>query len=335
MLRFITSTIAILSILASSASQFNDRQVKVFCPVDSIYLAGTLSVPSASTRAAILLITGSGSQNRDEEIYGHRPFKTLAEFLASNGIAVIRLDDRGVGDSDGANLVEHTVNSDLCNDALAAIAFLKKQFPDLPVGAFGHSEGGKTAYRIADSCNFIITAGAPAWPGDSILISQSRAIATALTGKWDAEPAERAFVAIATSDMPDWQKKATLIFTMNQMLGDVAALPDVKESIAAEAQTVLRPWYQDMLRYNPAPDIARVSVPWLAVNGQLDLQVLPGNLLTIKQLNPSVDILELPGHNHLLQRCTTGLPQEYPQISEDLSPIALNEILNWLLNKIN
>lgn len=309
-----------------------EREVTVVNAADGVKLAGTLSYPeSGEPRAAVIMASGSGQQNRDEEILGHRPFKVIAEFLGERGYAVLRMDDRGCGGSGGD--FAKAVNVDFVGDVAAGLDYLDSCYTSIPVGVMGHSEGGTTAIKTAvgnPRCDFIVTLAAPAWPGDSIIMSQGRAIAVAMSGKWDAEMQQRMYLDIAKSEMPSFQARMAIYADLANYLGESAKLPAVQEQINAQVDVMVSPWYRDMLRYDPADDIVRVAVPWLALNGEKDMQVLPANLTTIAQLNPRVTTMLLPGLNHLMQRCVTGMPQEYVTIAEDISPDALEAIAKWL-----
>lgn len=320
---------ACIAVTARSA----EREVTVPNNDAGITLGGTLSLPEDDApRAVLVLASGSGQQNRDEEIMGHRPFKRIADYLAGRGYAVLRMDDRGIGASGGK--FAGAVNDDFVSDIRSAIAFVDSVLPGVPKGVLGHSEGGTTAVKtaIADHrCSFIVTLAAPAWPGDSIIMSQTRAIATAMTGRWDKEDLQRRLLETAAGPLPTFLASNEIIRLLAEDIGpDVAALPQAKAQLAAAAQAMTSPWYRDMLRYDPSGDIAAVDVPWLALNGSLDMQVLPGNLDTIGKLNAKVCTKLLDRHNHLFQVAQTGLVSEYAAIPEDISDETLTTIADWL-----
>lgn len=297
-----------------------------------VILAGTLSEPGGTPRAVIVLASGSGAQNRDEELLGHRPFRIIADTLTAAGYAVLRLDDRGTGQSTGV-YADATID-DLDSDIAAALVYADSCFSGIRKGVLGHSLGGQSAVKMAarDKCDFIVTLAAPAWRGDSIVMSQARALATALTGRWDGEQLQRRLLDIAAADMPDYLARSMISMELAKSLGDAARLPAVRESIEANTSALLSPAYRGMLRYDPAGDIAAVGVPWLALNGDCDTQVLPGNLATIARLNPAADTVVLPQHNHLFQTCTTGLVNEYSTLGQAPSSRTLAEIIAWLTN---
>lgn len=337
-------TIAIAGVLmasmcaaeATGAKGFCEEDVSVLNIRDSIKLAGTITTPAECVpRAAIVLATGSGAQNRDEEIMGHRPFKVIGETLAEQGYAVLRMDDRGTASSEGDFSTATT--EDLATDIAAGLAEMRHRFPDIPAGIIGHSEGGTIAIREGaenPDCSFIITLAAPAWAGDSIIMSQSRALATALTGRWDGEALQREILDIVKSDLSDLYARVALNVALNKAYGEASALPQVKETIAQQLKVLLSPWYRGMVRYNPAAHISSVKKPWLALNGSSDTQVLPANLKTIKALNTTAETDELPGLNHLFQHCTTGLVNEYATIGEDIAPEVIARITSWLTSTL-
>ncbi len=310
-----------------------DSEVTVRNREAGISLAGTLTLPEGGKPKALLVFaSGSGSQNRDEELLGHKPFKTIADYLASRGYASLRMDDRGVGGSQGDPSSATTL--DYVSDIAAALEYADSVCGGIPLGVLGHSEGGLVAVKNAvenPRCDFIVTIGCPAWKGDSIIMSQARALTTAMTGRWDAEPLQRKILDIAGSDMPNTQARISLYMTVAESVGsDMAKLPAVQQQINAQVDMLVSPWYRTFLRLDPADDIKSVTKPWLALNGDKDFQVLPANLTTIKELNSKADTRLLPDHNHLLQRCHTGYPQEYQGIAEDISPEALAAIADWL-----
>lgn len=326
---FLAAALSVLSLTAGAA----ERDVTVYNNDARITLGGTLSTPdNGAPRALLVLASGSGQQNRDEEILGHKPFKRIADCLAARGYAVLRMDDRGTGASGGK--FTGAVNDDFVSDIRSAIALADSLYPGVPKGVLGHSEGGNTAIKTAvrdGRCAFIVTLAAPAWQGDSIIMSQTRAIANAMTGTWEKEALQRSLLDIAKGPLPAFMASTAIIQLMAGDIGpEAAALPQVQSQFAAAAAAMTSPWYREMLRYDPAADIAAVTVPWLALNGSLDKQVLPGNLDTIRSLNAGADTRLMPGHNHLFQICDTGLVSEYAGIAEDISDDTLSTIAEWL-----
>lgn len=313
---------------------FSAKEIKVRA-ADGVEMGATLTWPAKEIRpkAVLVLATGSGIQNRDEEIMGKKPFKTLAEFLSSNGFAVLRVDDRGFANPGDAEIATFDTYTD---DVAAAVSLVDSLYPAIPAGIIGHSCGGAYAIRIAarnGGVDFIVTLAAPAWSGDSLIISQSRTIATQLTGRWDGEQLQRQIMAIAKSEEPDLSARERIVEAFHEFAGVTATLPQVQQQIQQQVSGILSPWYRSLLRYNPAGDIASVNIPFLALNGSKDMQVLASNLLTIKELNPKAETRLIENHNHLFQFCQTGMMQEYATLPGDFSDLTLQSILEWL-NKI-
>lgn len=312
-------------------SGFSEREFTVYNNEDNITLGATLTAPD-TPKAGIVLATGSGPHNRDEEIGKHKPFKLIAEYLADRGYAVLRMDDRGVGKSSGN--FNNAINDDFVSDIAAGILYLDSCYSGIPIGVIGHSEGGTTAIKSAvrnENCDFIITLAAAAWQGDSIIMSQTRAITTAAMGRWDTESLQRKCLDIAKSDIPEHVAEEMLlsIIDRNQKAHPNRS-PQMYQQIEDQIPRLLSPWYRNFLQYNPEEDIKAVHKPWLAINGELDCQVLPGNLNTIKKLNSSAETVLLPHHNHLFQECTTGTLDEYLKISSSISQLTLETICTWL-----
>ena len=305
-----------------------DTHVKVRNKDANITLAGTLSLPdSQNPKAFFVLASGSGAQNRDEEVIGHRPFKVIADTLVAEGFGVLRMDDRGIGQSEGD--FASAILDDFTGDALSGVAFIRERYPDAKVGILGHSQGGQVAVKAAaaDKVDFIVTLAGPAWKGDSIVMSQARALAVATTGSWPNEALQRRLLDIAMSGLSDPIAKSMLFMEFAKQLGDMITVPQVQDQIYRQIDPLLSPMYKDMLLYDPADDIRAVKVPWIALNGDKDLQVLVANLKTFEELNPDVKTYVLPDHNHLFQPAFTGLPTEYPTAGKSPSDKTLEVLI--------
>ena len=159
-------------------------------------------------------------------------------------------------------------------------------------------------------------------------------MAVGLTGKWENEKQQREILDIVKSDISDMQARMSLSFLLPKIFGESANLPQAKDVIAKQIDVLTSDWYRSMVRYNPASDIQSVKCPWLALNGNKDTQVLPGNLETIKSINPQADTKQLDNHNHLLQVCVTGMPDEYPASGQSPSPETLATMIKWLNDNI-
>ena len=308
---------------------FLEKNLMVTSSVDGLRMGATLTSPN-HPKGSIVLATGSGIQNRDEEIFGKKPFKFLAEFLSSNGYAVLRVDDRGLENpTDAQNATIETIR----NDVFSAVNLIDSIFPNIPKGIIGHSCGGNYAMAIAANytdIDFIITLAAPAWQVDSIVMSQTRTIAKLATGKWEKENLQRNILKIAKSNLPLNTKRMYLSYIISEDLGEITKMPEVQLQINDQINALLSPWYQSFLKYDPSNDIKKIKCKFLALNGSKDCQVLQENLITFSTLNSNVDTKSFENLNHLFQKCTLGGVDEYPYIQEDISQEVLQTILDWL-----
>ncbi len=318
-----------------------------------ITLAGTLTLPKTGAPfPAVLLITGSGAEDRDETVFGHRPFLVLADYLTRRGIAVLRVDDRGVGKSTGTTA--KATSQDFAGDVLAGVEYLKslKEINPKQIGLLGHSEGGIIAPMAAiqsPDVAFIVMMAGTGLTGEQILYLQSALIYKAegiseeVIAK-DRKLKEQIFAVIKQeSDSTAAAKK------MRQLMTDAMAQMDEKEKQALSytpemvdmsIKQLLVPWFRYFLTYDPVPTLMKVKCPVLAINGDKDLQVPPKeNLTAIENAlkaggNKDYTIKLLPGLNHLFQKADTGSPMEYSKIEETISPEALEVIGNWIVEHI-
>ena len=325
--------LALALLMASEPALGSTREenITVCNRTDGVSLAGTIARPESSAiKGVLILATGSGRQDRDETIMGKKPFKTLADSLGKYGYATMRFDDRGAGESGGK--FETATAATYLEDMKYMLSAADSIFPNVPVGILGHSEGGWTAIQGSqdERCDFIVTLAAPAWPGDSLIRSQARAIATAATGRWDKESTQRRILDICMQQLPRSIIKMQLMTALNEESGEAAKIPDVQKQISATVEVMTSDHYREMLVYNPAKDISNVGKPWLALNGSIDMQVRPENLGTIEELNQTASTVLLPGHNHLFQKGRTGLINEYPVLDGDISGECIRTIVEWL-----
>jgi len=316
-------------------------------------LAGTLTVPrSAGPHPAVVLISGSGPQDRDESLLGHKPFLVLADHLTRNGIAVLRYDDRGVGSSTGAFAT--ATSQDFMMDALAAVAFLKSRsgIDAAKIGLAGHSEGGliapMAAARSSDVAFLVLLAG-PGVNGEEILYLQAAKIMRA-SGVPEPVIARNREMQKVMFDIvkqePDAAAAAERMRTrIRESLAGMSAeerqtLSAGGENTDAAIETQIRqvnsPWFRYFLTFDPATALSRVTVPVLALNGELDLQVPHEQNLPVIEAalrsagNRDVTARMLPRLNHLFQTAMTGAPAEYVNIEETFSPAALGLIASWI-----
>jgi pimeloyl-ACP methyl ester carboxylesterase len=294
-----------------------------------------------------LLITGSGPQDRDETLLAHKPFLVLADDLTRRGIAVLRVDDRGVGESTGKQA--SATSADFAEDVLGGVDFLKarKRIDPKRIGLIGHSEGGLIAPIVASrssDVSFIVLMAGTGVPGDRILAAQLALILKASGVDEEkirrASEAQARFVAIAKeNDDPkvalEKLKAAGVDLTKSLPEAERKAMEET-EQLGSQLGRLATPWFHYFLTYDPRPTLARVRCPVLAVNGEKDLQVpCRENLEAIEQAvrsggNTNVTVKELTGLNHLFQACTTGAPSEYGAIEETLNPAALKAIGDWV-----
>lgn len=315
----------------------------------NIKLAGTLTVPKGNGPfKAVIMITGSGPQNRNEELLGHKPFLVIADYLSRNGIAVLRYDDRGVGGSQG-NYSEAT-SADLSTDAEAAFGFLRNNSKINPekIGFIGHSEGGLISPIAAASnpeTGFIVSLAGPGVTGQQIIIRQKQEISR-LSGVKESEIREttetdKKLFAVLRKENDNKKAEIKILALYREILEKKKTSKEVTEKAIAQLKTTfganLYTWYRYFLMTDPAVFWKQVKCPVLALNGEKDLQVsakenLPAIEKALKYAgNNSVKIIQLPGLNHLFQHCKTGLPSEYGNIDETFSPEALKIISDWIL----
>lgn len=318
---------------------------------EGVKLAGTLTLPKGDGPfGCAILITGSGPQDRDESLLGHKPFLVLADNLTRRGIAVLRCDDRGVAKSTGK--FGEATSADFATDAEAQIAYLKtrKEIDSKKIGLIGHSEGGLIAPMIAARSNdvaFIVMLAGPGLSGEAILLLQGQAILKAMGATPDALATQKAmqlriFKLLAEEkDNAAAEKKLKVIIEE-----ELAKIPEAErkkagantaEQALAQTRQVMSPWFRYFLPYDPVPALKATKCPVLAIIGERDLQVPP------KENNPVIEaalkaggnkdftVKELPGLNHLFQASKTGTVIEYGEIEETINPAALELIGDWVV----
>lgn len=327
---------------------YNAEEVLFENDKDNVVLAGTLTFPKEGENfPAVILITGSGGQDRNEEIFNHKPFWVIADYLTRNGIAVLRFDDRGIAQSTGDH--SKATSEDFARDVLAGVDFLKerKEIDKTKIGLIGHSEGGVIAPLAAvqsDDVAFIIMMAGLGIPGDSILYLQGELIQRA-EGMSEEEiqktlkTQREIFSIIKSTADENLEKVLRDKFNAEYQLmteEEKLKLGDPEVYIDMQLKTLISPWFKYFLRFDPVPVLEKVKCPVLAINGEKDLQVPPKeNLSAIKSAlekggNKNVEIVELKGLNHLFQTSETGKISEYGQIEETISPVALQTMLDWI-----
>ncbi|MDX8340958.1 alpha/beta fold hydrolase [Draconibacterium sp. IB214405] len=321
------------------------EEVEYTNPESGLKLAGTITFPKdAKACPAVVMITGSGAQDRDEVIFGHKPFAVIADFLTRNGIAVLRVDDRGVGGSEGS--VSESTSLDFVGDVLAGVDFLKsrEEIDPKKIGLIGHSEGGLIAPIAATKSNdiaFIVMMAGPGTVGEQILYEQGALLSKA-AGLPDysieqQKLTQQKIFEVVKSEADQEKAKEQLRETLSQ--GMYAGMnEDLQKTIDAEISNVNSTWFRFFLTYDPKPTLSKVKCPVLALNGSKDLQVPVSNLgEVIKAVNSGgnmkVDTVRFINHNHLFQQCETGAIAEYAQIEETIDPEVLKTMKDWILEQ--
>lgn len=319
---------------------YTEQNVKYASFARNVFLDGTLTIPNGSGPfPGVVLITGSGPQDRDESILGHKPFLVLADYLARRGVVTLRADDRGTGKSTGR--FNGSTTRDFADDAAGAVRFLKSREFVGRIGLIGHSEGGLVAPIIASEAalggndvDFLVLLAAPGVPGDQVVIEQqmlvSRAMGLPETLIEKNREREEKIIAIARSESDAALAKSR----MRAALGEFGNGPmNLLDSRFDESTT---PWFRFLINYDPGPALRALKQPVLALNGALDVQVPPAqNLPAITwELeaggNKDYEVVKLAGLNHLFQTAATGAPSEYGEIEETMAPTVLNLIGEWI-----
>lgn len=287
-------------------------------------LKGTLTLPETYSRETpvLIMITGSGLQNRDEEIFDHKPFAVIADVLARNGVASLRYDDRGYGESTGD--VVNCTTEDLKNDAMSGIDLLRQRFNK--VGVLGHSEGGTIAFMLGaeNKVDFIVSLAGMVISGKETLLDQNR---YSLSQAGYPQPVVDEYCEILT-----------LAFDGNETVAkklDSSNLPiELKQNLQPTLWQLKTPYLQYFLTLDIRDKLGNVVCPVLALNGTKDTQVFyTGNLDALNKMLPSGalnKIVAIDGLNHLFQHCKTGSVNEYATIEETISPEVLELIPQWI-----
>lgn len=305
---------------------------------DSVSLSGTLTMPETVNRTTpvVLMISGSGLQNRDEEIFEHKPFAVMADYLARRGIASLRYDDRGFGKSEGN--VQTATTADFADDAKMALDWLRNTGKFGKIGIIGHSEGGLISFMLGAQklSDFIISLAGPSISGVQTIAYQNKVAlmksgVDEMTADNFANAIEKAFYykinnrgnssiddGMLAEFYPQYNENA-----LTKRLGET-----LKQMLQSESTDS---WMMYFLEYNPATDMKRLEVPALIIYGEKDKQVPPSlNLAPAKEYVPSATVICYPELNHLMQHAKTGDVEEYSTIEETISPQVLSDITTFI-----
>lgn len=322
------------------------QEVRFMNAFSNIELAGTLTIPKGlGTFPAVVLVSGSGAQNRDEELLNHKPFLVLADYLTRNGIAVLRYDDRGIGESGGK--FDGATTSDFAYDAQAAYTYLKslKKINKNKIGIIGHSEGGMIAPMVAaadSTVKFIVLLAGPGIPINQLMLKQTE-VNSRFSGIKEEEIAislelNKKFYEILLHEENNDSAKLKI----EQIVADhVNSMPsEIAEQIVQElpqiTSTMLSPWFRYFINFNPEHYLRQINCPVLAINGNKDCQVsavenLAGIRKSVKETNnKNVYTYIMPDLNHLMQHCETGYVNEYIKIEETFSEEVMKIIADWI-----
>lgn len=320
--------------------EYYSEEVEFENKSEKITLAGTLNLPKKEgVFPVVILISGSGPQNRDEELFGHKPFLVLSDYLTTNGIAVLRYDDRGVGKSKG-NFKKAT-SANFATDVESAITYLKTrtEINSKKIGLIGHSEGGLIAPMVAcknKGINFIVLLAGPGIRGDKLLLLQKEKIEGAMgISEIEISKGQKIFSELYKMISVKHEDKNLKTYLKSQLDLKIKDL-----EIDVLINQLESKWMQFYINYDPAAALSKTKCAVLAVSGENDLQVpFQENFAAIKKnlslaKNTTVTFKSYPKLNHLFQTSISGIPSEYQTIEETFSPIVLKDISDWILNQV-
>ena len=326
-------------------------------------ISGTITIPKTANKTskpqvypAVLLISGSGPQNRDEEMMGHKPFALIADFLTRKGFIVLRFDDRGTGKSTG--IFETATSMDFADDVSAGIEFLKqrKEVDISKIGLLGHSEGGMIAPIVAaqrKDVHFLILMAGPGIKPIDLMTEQNIAILSTMgiskktLDTYGSLYKNISLAIIRENDLSKASTSASAVFNSwlsgkdSAILKELDLLTTKKQNIYVKnmVTTLSGPWFKFFFNYDPAPVLKKVNAKVLVLNGEKDVQVLPASNLAgmeaaLRNSKSSYEIKVAKGVNHLFQTCKTCQASEYGELDETISPAVLEIISEWLTKKV-
>ena len=319
---------------------YKTEEVTFVNPIDKNTLAGTISIPKnfKNSDKILVMITGSGKQNRDEELFGHKPFAVIADDFAKKGIATLRLDDRGIGGSSKGK--DDDTSANFATDISTAVDFLvKKGYKN--IGLIGHSEGGMIAPIVSTTnknVKFLVLMAGPGTQLDELLLKQNES-AGKLAGMSDKDLAE---AKIGNQKIYNFIKNYKGNNYETDLKNFMTEKFKGKMTDAEINQTVnqtKKNWFRYFIKFNPDHYLSKIKIPVLALNGSKDFQVpAKDNLAAIKKSltkagNKNFEIAEMEGLNHLFQECKTGAFSEYADIEQTISPKVLEKMSSWILKR--
>lgn len=323
---------------------YTTEEVSFVNLLDHNTLAGTITTPKDKKDFPIvILVTGSGAQNRDEELFGHKPFAVIADDFAKKGIATLRLDDRGVG---GSSKTENATTANFASDINSAVAFLtQKGYQN--IGLLGHSEGGMIAPMVASAnknVKFIISMAGPGVKIEELMAMQIErggqlAGEKAEKVKLDLATAQKAFVYLSTYKGTNLATDMETFFTneLQQYPDGLIDKKTIEQQVKANTKFYSNAWFLYFIKFNPQDYISKLKIPVLAINGSKDFQVdaktnLEGFEKGLKKAgNKKFETVNIEGLNHLFQECKTGAFIEYSEIEQTISPKVLDKMGAWIL----
>jgi pimeloyl-ACP methyl ester carboxylesterase len=324
---------------------YSSENITFYNKKDNINLAGTLTLPeNKEDFPTVILISGSGPQDRNDELFDHKPFLVLSDYLTRQGIAVLRYDDRGVAESEGD--FSAATSKDFSTDVEAAINYLRsrKEINKNKIGLIGHSEGGIIAPMVAKdskNVNFMVLLAGTGLRGDKLMLLQKKLIEEKsgidqISINKSQEVFKEAYDLIISSEEKDEELKSTLKQYFNEKLNNTLS----DDQLTGLVETLTSKWMKYFLKYDPSTALQNTEIPVLALFGENDLQVpSEENSRILKESlaiaeNNNATILTLEDLNHLFQESKTGLPNEYSEIEQTISPKVLDIISNWI-NELN
>lgn len=333
----------------SQENKFRSEEVDYWNTTDSVHIFGTLTIPETGSKfPAVLLITGSGTQDRDATVFGHKSFKIIAEYLTNRGFAVLRVDDRGAGKSTLGRNPKSATSENFAKDVLSGVNFLKNRSDINPsnIGLIGHSEGGMIAPMAANQSKdvaFIVSLAGTGVPGH--IVSHNQMETMLFASKMDSSRVKQqvAFndeiiaLMMNENDSKIFEEKLAIkINGMSDELKTKFGFKGMEKMVIAQVKSQNIPWTKFFMKHDPSDDWKNVKIPVLALNGTKDTQVtIDLHLSAIEKAlknggNKHYKIVKLEGLNHLFQHAETGLLNEYAKIKEDFAPEALQVMGDWL-----